>query len=343
MEFPSLKKDELFGSRDARKIWLKYCGFLDLAIHEFMAIQRALLMDQINLVQDCQLGWNIMGGCRPESPEDFTRLVPYTTCEDYRPYFLEQDERVLAVKPVIWASSPGASEPIKWVPYTAASLERLADDALSAFILSSARRKGEVKVRSGTRVLINLPPVPYITGIMACAAQQRGGYGDIKLPNVTSAIEFSKGFKWNSSIVLRTRIDYAASTAEALAKAGDSFGRSFSPASTWHPVAVLHLVRGLITSKLAGRAMLPRDISRVKGLVCTDIDADIYREQILDQWGVPPLEAYLTTETGFIAMQGWNKKGMTCLPCSGFYEFIPVEAGVDQFVALARLYPIHRY
>jgi len=40
---------------------------------------------------------------------------------------------------------------------------------------------------------------------------------------------------------------------------------------------------------------------------------------------VQPLDAYVATEACFIAMQNWNKKGMTFTPFSNFYEFIPEE------------------
>ena len=71
--------------------------------------------------------------------------------------------------------------------------------------------------------------------------------------------------------------------------------------------------------------MLPRDIWKVKGLVCGGTDTAIYRDLIYHYWGVQPLDVYVSTETGFIAMQGWNKKGMTFVPYSNFYEFIPEE------------------
>ena len=39
-----LKRDELFSTGDVEKVWLKYCGFLDLPLNEFMVIQKALLL-----------------------------------------------------------------------------------------------------------------------------------------------------------------------------------------------------------------------------------------------------------------------------------------------------------
>ncbi len=39
-----------FPADDDRKVWSKYCGFLDLNQEEFTEIQQDLLMEQIGLV-----------------------------------------------------------------------------------------------------------------------------------------------------------------------------------------------------------------------------------------------------------------------------------------------------
>jgi hypothetical protein len=114
-----------------------------------------------------------------------------------------------------------------------------------------------------------------------------------------------------------------------LAKVGESFSQlrwstKFSQ-RTWHPLALFRLLKAIVKSKLIKRPVLPRDIWRVKGLVCGGTDTAIYRDQINYYWGTQPLDIYVSTETGFIAMQGWNKKGMTFVPYSNFYEFIPEE------------------
>jgi len=53
------------------------------------------------------------------------------------------------------------------------------------------------------------------------------------------------------------------------------------------------------------------------------MDTDIYRERVVHYWGREPLESYAATEGGGMATQGWNKRHMTLLPTTGFYEFIP--------------------
>ena len=51
-----------------------------------------------------------------------------------------------------------------------------------------------------------------------------------------------------------------------------------------------------LASKLNGRAMLPKDIWRPKGIVASGMDAHIYKQRIKELWGRDPLEAYACTE-----------------------------------------------
>ena len=51
------------GRRD--EFWQRYCGFLDLGIEEFMAIQERLLREQLQLLADCELGRNFLAERSP--------------------------------------------------------------------------------------------------------------------------------------------------------------------------------------------------------------------------------------------------------------------------------------
>ena len=50
-----------------REIWQQYCGFLDLSLSEYMAMQERLMLEQITLYAKCPLGRKIMGGAAPPS------------------------------------------------------------------------------------------------------------------------------------------------------------------------------------------------------------------------------------------------------------------------------------
>ena len=325
-----LKKDELFAIWDREKIWKKYCGFLDLSLDEFMVIQKLLLMEQLELAVNSELGRKIMDGQTPKSVDEFRRVVPFTVYEDYEPYLSQKREDVLPKQPIIWAHTSGRTGLVKWVPYTVDRVGRLADDTLAAFVLSSATRKGEVHLHEGVKVVLNLPPVPYITGVMGLVANQRMPYRAIPPLEEAAEMQFEERIRQGFRIALHSGIDYAASIAVVLAKVGEGFGQlgrstKFSYSILLHPLALLRVLKAMVKSKLMKRPMLPRDIWRIKGLVCGGTDTAIYRDKISYYWGVQPLDVYVSTETGFIAMQSWNKKGMSFVPYSNFYEFIPEE------------------
>ncbi len=151
-------REPVFQSGDPVRIWQKFCGFLDLSLQEFMDIQEVLLMEQIELVADSSLGKKIMNGHKPGNVEEFRRLVPLTTYEDYAPYIGDCQEDALAIKPKLWAHTSGRGGQFKWAPYTEQALERLGDAALSELILAAANQKGEVRIREGSPFLCVLAP-----------------------------------------------------------------------------------------------------------------------------------------------------------------------------------------
>jgi len=324
-----LERDPLFSNEDTQQIWDKYCGFLDLSIGEFMIIQEQLLVKQLEIFAYSTIGKRILKGQKPKGIEEFRQMVPFTNYEDYEPYFNTKKEEVLSEKPIIWAYTSGMSGFPKWTPYTRDSLNRLADNTIAALILSSATHKGEVHVHDGIKMVLNLLPIPYISGIMSFAAGHLLDYEAIPPLAESAKMQFEERIKESFKIALSSGIDYACSLAAILVKVGESYAqiggkrKFFLPSQ--HPKAVLRLLRAVIQSKLMGRPLLPKDLWKVKGLVCSGADTSVFRDAITYYWGVQPLGIYITTESGFIAMQGWNKKGMTFIPYTNFYEFIPEE------------------
>jgi len=91
------------------------------------------------------------------------------------------------------------------------------------------------------------------------------------------------------------------------------------------PQIMWRLIRGLVQSKREGRALLPKDLWPLKGLLCYGTDTAIYREKLIHYWGKEPTENYGATEPGLIATHAWNKKNMTFVPFCCFLEFAPEE------------------
>jgi len=159
-------EDEVFRLGNKEKAWNTYCGFLDLSLPDFMQIQEQLLLKQLDLVYDSPLARQFL----PQKPRDvaeFRRMVRLTTYEDYAGPLNRKDETVLAVKPYCWAHTSGRGGAPKWVPYTERAIEMFGIVGVASMILACANRRGEVNFGSGIRILINLPPAPYMTGLLA--------------------------------------------------------------------------------------------------------------------------------------------------------------------------------
>ena len=47
------------------------CGFIDLTLEQVMAVQKRLLLEQIELLNKCELGRRLMRGATPTTVEEF--------------------------------------------------------------------------------------------------------------------------------------------------------------------------------------------------------------------------------------------------------------------------------
>ena len=121
------KITELLRQGRKEELWQMCCGFIDLSLEQFMHIQRRLLLEQIELLKDCELGRKVMRGAMPETVEEFREQVPLTTYTDYCPELLDRREDVLPAKPVEWAHTSGRSGEyaFKWAPNSHSACEEL--------------------------------------------------------------------------------------------------------------------------------------------------------------------------------------------------------------------------
>ncbi|GAI31244.1 unnamed protein product, partial [marine sediment metagenome] len=72
-----------------------------------------------------------------------------------------------------------------------------------------------------------------------------------------------------------------------------------------------------------------KDLWPVKAVLTGGVDTAIYRNDIAHYWGCLPHEFYASAESFFLAMQGWNRKGMVFVPDLVFFEFIPYEEQLE--------------
>jgi hypothetical protein len=86
-----------------------------------MAIQQTLLLEQIGLLKNCELGRKILRGAKPTTVEEFREQVPMTTYTDYCPELIERREDVLSARVDRWVRTSGMAGKsyIKWAPLSA--------------------------------------------------------------------------------------------------------------------------------------------------------------------------------------------------------------------------------
>lgn len=321
---------ELLREGRRAEIWQKYCGFVDLELADFMTIQKRLLMEQIALLSKCELGRKLIGEVPPRSAEEFRATVPLTTYSEYTDFLLEKREDVLPGKPHWWLHTSGRSGeyPFKWIPYTEAQVQRLAEACMACVTFGASSGRGEFPYDENDTFLFTLAPYPYISGAIYVALNREFNFRylppldeGVKMPFQT---RIQEGFR----MALKEGMDGFNGLGTVLVRIGDQFrtgGGSMKPSlSLLHPLVLGRLLRAFIRSRLAGRKyLLPKDIWRVKCIGVGGTDARLFKDQIKEYWGREPRENYACTEAGVLASQLWKGNGLVFYPDTNFLEFIP--------------------
>ncbi len=323
------KITELLRQGRKEELWQMCCGFIDLSLEQFMAIQKRLLLEQLELLKNCELGRKIMRGAMPETVEEFREQVPLTTYADYCPELLEKREDVLPAKPVQWAHTSGRSGEyrFKWAPISQRAWEELGPLMYAGYILATCRKKGDVSIHPNPKLLYVTAPAPYTTGVIAYKCEEEFGFKYFPSPRESEQMSFMERLDKGFWLALSEGIDGFYGLSAVLVGIGERLKKgasSVKPSSLLsQPKVLLRLLKGIVKSKLARRPMLPKDLWSIKGIVCGGTGSVIYRDKIQNMWGVRPLDMYAGTEGLMIAMQTWDYEGMTFIPTFNFLEFIP--------------------
>jgi hypothetical protein len=323
------KIKELIRGHKYEELWQMSCGFIDISLGEFMAIQRRLLEEQLSLLKNCDLGRKVMRGAKPETVEEFRRDVPLTTYADYCPELLEKREDVLPAKPLYWIHTSGKSGeyPFKWVPISQRVWDELGPVLCATRLFIRAKHKGDVNIQLNIRLLHATAPMPYASGLIANKLEEEFGYKYFPPISESEQMPFMERVEKGFWMALSEGISGVYGLAGVLVAIGERFKNKSSniKLSTLlsRPRALLRLSIGLIRSKLARRPMLPRDIWSITAVSCTGTDSVIYKNKIKEMWGALPLDVYASTEALMIAMQTWDRTSLTFVPTMNFLEFIP--------------------
>ena len=312
------------------ELWQRCCGFYDLDIEQFMAIQKQLLLEQIGLLAKSKLGIKLLQGAKPRTIDEFREMAPLTTYDDYIPYLSEKVEDALPEKPFMWLRTSGRSNAYqhKWVPVTSRMYRELGDIILGAFIIGSCTGKGEITLKENDKILYGLAPPPYASGAWMRRLDEEGIFKF--LPPVAEAeeMEFQQRIEVGFKLAMREGLDVMGAIGGVLVAIGDRFGQGGGVkrigAVLKQPRQLPRLLKALLKSKLKGRPLLPKDIWTLKGMNCSGTDAFVYRDKLKNMWGRYPLDVYGATECQVIATQAWNYKDMTFFPYTNFWEFLTI-------------------
>jgi len=315
--------------REGRKeeLWQMCCGFLDLNLEEFMAIQKRLLLEEIKLLKNSELGRRVMRGAMPETVEEFREQVPLTTYSDYLPDLVEKKEDVLPTKPAMWVHTVGriGEYNLKWVPLSERFLYEFVRAAGGVGLLASCDTQGDFLMKEHLKTLSTMASRNYGSGVVGYLMQQALGF-DL-MPSNAEEMTFQKKIEAGFKEALCQGLDSFGGLPSILVYIGEMFKRGAISVDTRfllsHPKASARFIKGLIKSKLAHRPMLPKDLWSVKVVVGGGMDSAIFGKGIEELWGRKPLELYGGTEGGIYAVQTWDYEGMTFIPNLNFFEFIP--------------------
>ncbi|MFC1847549.1 GH3 auxin-responsive promoter family protein [Chloroflexota bacterium] len=324
------KAVELLRQGRNEDLWQMCCGFIGLTLEQFMAIQKRLLLEQIELLNHCEFGKKIMQGARPETLEEFREQVPLTVYADYCPELIERRADTLPAKPALWVRTSGRSGeyPCRWVPMTPAYAQELSLIMYGVGNLASCKEWGDVsKIPEHPKLVYTVAPRPYMSGAMACMLEQQTPVDYLPALEEAEGLPFEDRVKLGFKQALSQGLDYFFGLSLVLVTVGNKFSESSDKIDIRpllsQPKVLFRLIKGMLKSKLARRPMLPKDLWSVKGIISSGLDSWVYRDKIKELWGRYPLDVYAGTEGGIIATQAWDYESMTFIPNLNFLEFIP--------------------
>lgn len=310
------------------KTWAKYCGFFDLSLEQFMTIQETMLLEHLQRIGNTALEKRIIGDKVPTSVTDFRKSIPLTTYGSYLPELGINNEDALPEKPYVWVHTSGQGTSFLDIPYTLRFYNRLLDDLKAIFILSCSNKRGNSSIQEGDRVLFNVAPRPYLGGLLAAGAEE--GFNLVPVgysPDAHDSMDFKEKVAKSFEAALKSGVDITIALTSVLVKMGRDFNNQSKKGKLSkylsQPGILFRIARAAARSKIARRAILPKDLWPMKALIGWGMDTSVYREQVHKYWGKYPYEFHACTEAGILAMQSWTKKDMTFVPHTNFLEFIP--------------------
>ena len=269
----------------------------------------------------------MLGRRLPKNMGDFRQACRLTTYQDYRPFLENHQESSLAEPAFCWDDSDASGRENRSVPYTKRGYETAVDNSLAAFILSSANKKQEVSLRPQDRMFWDNSDQSSLLSNLACEMTQRFGFSNIQALSGSKTGEsgYKGEFDWGQGMI--GGLDILVGPNGALTQLGEDFSSSrptpWCQPSILHPWAMLRLAKGYLKSRFLARPMMPKDFWAPRVLLTWQLGESAIIRETAQYWGRPPYQPYYCPEGGVMGLPGWNRKDVTLIPYSNFYEFIP--------------------
>lgn len=319
--------------KDYQALWKEYCGFLDLSIENMMDIQERLLLEQINLLNNCELGTRLFNEKKINNLNEFRKLVPLTTYEDYADILLTHREKALPSEAITWIETTweGGRHPVKTAPYSKAMLDTFRNNTIACLMLASSQGRNDFSIKEHDKVLYGVASLPYATGLLPLLLEDEINLDVLPPVKLAQKLSFKErnvlGFKMGMQQGLDvffalSAVAYYISMALEDASNKKSSGGLSSLMKTDIKM-ITRLLKAKYTCKKEHRSLQPSDLFKMKALICAGTDSRYYKDKLQNLWGVRPLEIFAGTEPTCIATESWAKNGMYFFPDSCFYEFVP--------------------
>ncbi len=321
---------ELLKEGKKRDVWMKYCGFIDLSIDEFIKVQERLLTEQLGLLSNSGMAKIMFNQPIPDNLNDFRKYIPLTTYENYVSFLGQKNEDVLPAKPQYWICTSGklGNYERKWAPYSRGMVQIHAKNFFSAIIFSLCSKKYDFTLKENYKFLYAMAPPPYMTGMVPYGLMDKFPFEYLPPLPVAEKMTFEERNTEGFRLGLVRGIDLFFGVSSVLVKIGEKFSRQEFGDSDFRRsnfLAKLRLAWGLAKAGIRGRKLLPKDVWSLKGIICAGTDTAFYKDRIEYYWGKKPIEIYGGTEIGIAATQTWDHEGLILFPDANFWEFIPEE------------------
>jgi hypothetical protein len=310
------------------KIWKAYLGFLDLSVDEFMDIQERLLFEQIDLLKQSSLGQKFLKNKDIKSIEDFKKVVPLTTYEDYADVLLNKRSEDLPSEPLHWVQTTwkGGTKPIKLAPYSETMVLEHTKMFLSSLILSTSKGRDHFSLRNHDKFLYGMAPLPYLTGFAPYILKNEIDFDYLPSTKEAEQLGFKERNMRGFELAMKHGADLFFGLSSVLVKIGEAYETGSKSKKLVMPAnfkQAVKLIKAIYKKKIKKQALLPKDLFEFKGIVCGGTDSDTYKEQIKHYFGITPLEIFGGTESAAVATETWSRNGLTFFPDVNFLEFIP--------------------